>query len=178
MSTGSIIDFLTSIDRHMHSISDFSLHIEKHTSLCSDDASQAGCLTRPHIKTVLSIRETGSTMTELSSMVRVKRPWMSVIVDSLIEKRLVERTADPDDRRIVRVRLTEKGAQVQKKIISRRIRELAGIFHTLAKEDQQELASALQTVSGIIQKAASRSGERCTGREDFANNTAGLATEA
>jgi DNA-binding MarR family transcriptional regulator len=49
------------------------------------------------------------TMGELASILRVRPPTASKTVSRLAALRLVERHAEPDDARIVRVKLTEEG---------------------------------------------------------------------
>lgn len=50
---------------------------------------------------------------ELQANVLLSQPALSRLVDRLTERRLVERTADPDDGRAVRVRLTAEGRELQ-----------------------------------------------------------------
>jgi DNA-binding MarR family transcriptional regulator len=65
--------------------------------------------------TILSFPPEGAlTMNELSSLVGVDSSTMTRMVDQLVDKNLVLRKADDQDRRLVLVILTESGVNVQK----------------------------------------------------------------
>ncbi len=52
-----------------------------------------------------------ATMNEISSAMSLANSTMTRVVDQLVEKGLVERQVDPDDRRVVRIALTESGEE-------------------------------------------------------------------
>lgn len=56
------------------------------------------------------------TMSELAKRLRVRVPTASKIVDRLAALDLVERLPEPDDGRVVRVRLTKKGKSLAARI--------------------------------------------------------------
>jgi len=66
------------------------------------------------------------------------------IVDRLEEKGLVVRARDPNDRRVVHVRLTEKGGRVYKSTIPIFEKSISQFFSPLNKSQQKELASLLR----------------------------------
>lgn len=49
------------------------------------------------------------SMTDLASRACVSKPNLTTMVDRLCEERMVERLADPNDRRVVNVALTQEG---------------------------------------------------------------------
>jgi len=49
------------------------------------------------------------SMTEVSRKLGIPKPNVTVLVDKLIEKKLIERISDKQDRRIVMIKLTKKG---------------------------------------------------------------------
>jgi DNA-binding MarR family transcriptional regulator len=66
------------------------------------------------------------------------------IVDRLEEKRLVLRKRDDNDRRVVHVVLTEKGAKLYKSTIPRFEKSIAEIFSGLGRAQQKELSALLR----------------------------------
>jgi len=55
-------------------------------------------------------------MNDLSLKMRVANSTMTRMVDQLVQKGLVNRSADPQDRRIVLINLTDQGKEVQLKL--------------------------------------------------------------
>jgi DNA-binding MarR family transcriptional regulator len=49
------------------------------------------------------------SMTEIGCKVQIPKPHLTLHVDKLIAEALVERIQDPTDRRVIRIKLTEKG---------------------------------------------------------------------
>lgn len=65
--------------------------------------------------------------TDLARAAELNPGAMTRLIDKLIERGLVERHADPDDRRIVRIRLSEQGQSIWRDIdqCGNRVRERA-----------------------------------------------------
>jgi DNA-binding MarR family transcriptional regulator len=64
----------------------------------------------------LEVFDEGCTMSELAEAARQISATMTGIVDRLVEREVITRQRDPDDRRALRVSLTEKGAGLLEKI--------------------------------------------------------------
>jgi MarR family 2-MHQ and catechol resistance regulon transcriptional repressor len=69
------------------------------------------------------------------------------IVDRLEEKKLVLRKRDENDRRVVHVVLTEKGAKLYKSMIPLFEQSIARIFAGLGKPEQKELSAILRKLN-------------------------------
>lgn len=95
------------------------------------------------------------TMGELSKKVMVKMPSMTEMVDRLESEGIVDRIRDTGDRRVVKVRLTEKGKKVYRDFIERRRKEMGAILALLSDEDQVELVKGLEKVSSVLKKIPS-----------------------
>lgn len=98
------------------------------------------------------IRFTGRemTMTELSRAMHMQKQRMTKIVDGLIEHRLAERVSDPDDRRIVKIRLTDNAFEYIDKFLDEYAVYFREIIDGISDEDKNELGSALQTIFRIL----------------------------
>lgn len=105
------------------------------------------------LKALAAFREDKEyTMGELSKNASVTMPSMTEMIDSLERDGIVERWRDSEDRRVVKVRLTEKGKEMRKKFMMRRRTEFKNIFGKLSKEDRDDLVNALEKVSNILHK--------------------------
>ncbi|OGP22973.1 MAG: hypothetical protein A2038_07380 [Deltaproteobacteria bacterium GWA2_57_13] len=81
---------------------------------------------------------------EIGEKLMVTVSNLTGIVDRLEEKGLVVRDRDARDRRVVRVRLTEKGAKLHRSTIPFFEKSIAEFFSPLTKVQQKELASLLR----------------------------------
>jgi DNA-binding MarR family transcriptional regulator len=92
------------------------------------------------------------TMSELSKNLHLPLSNMTVIIKRLEAKGIVLRRRSQDDRRIVRVSLTEHGRTVLNAFMRQRMRELENTLGKLSKKDQQDLLNALITATDIFRK--------------------------
>jgi DNA-binding MarR family transcriptional regulator len=97
-------------------------------------------------------RMTEYTMSELSKNAHLPLSNMTVIIKRLEAKGIVLRQRSQDDRRIVRVCLTEHGRNVLNAFMLQRMRELENTMGKLSKKDQRELLNALITATDIFRK--------------------------
>jgi DNA-binding MarR family transcriptional regulator len=93
---------------------------------------------------------------EIGEKMMVTVSNLTGIVDRLEEKGLVVRDRDVRDRRVVRVRLTEKGAKLYKSAIPFFEKSIAEFFSPLSKAQQKELAALLRKLIRVswAEKAA------------------------
>lgn len=95
----------------------------------------------PRMEKMISDR--GFLASEIAESLGVSRPNITVLVNSLIRKGLVEQVADPEDRRRKRLRLTGKGWQIIHKMEPIRRRFNRALFSRLDHEDLEELRRLL-----------------------------------
>ncbi len=92
------------------------------------------------------------TMSELSSNAHLPLPNMTSIINRLLEKGIVKRRRDENDRRVVRVQLTDSGKGMLLKYMKKRGQELDNSLGKLSEDDRRELFSALETATRIFEK--------------------------
>jgi DNA-binding MarR family transcriptional regulator len=80
-------------------------------------------------------------MSELNRHVLLSQPALSRMVDRLVDRGLVERCADPGDRRGVRLSLTQDGRKVQREIGFPHARSVARALNVLTPEELEQLAA-------------------------------------
>jgi DNA-binding MarR family transcriptional regulator len=90
-------------------------------------------------------------ITDLAAVARVAQPSMTALVGRLEGRGLVERGADPADRRAVRVALTGDGRARLKAVHAARTAFLAERLEALGPEDRAALAAALPALDHLLQ---------------------------
>ena len=91
-----------------------------------------------------------ATLGELSATERVKPPTMTRIVSSLEELALVARTADPLDRRVARVAITDAGQELLARTRTSKDAYLADRLATLPDADRAALARAADALDRLL----------------------------
>ena len=84
---------------------------------------------------------------EIGAKMMVTVSNLTGIVDRLEDKKLVSRKRDENDRRVVHVVLTDKGAKLYKTAIPVFEKSVAEIFETLGATEQKQLSALLRKVS-------------------------------
>jgi DNA-binding MarR family transcriptional regulator len=91
-------------------------------------------------------------------------PMVSKTLKNLERSKLIERTTDPDDRRVVWVSLTPEGAIFSEKLRANISRNLAEILGPLSNQDLDDLGAAFTHLERIVeaaeQKAAQAAGKQ------------------
>lgn len=83
---------------------------------------------------------------DLAEHLRIVPRSATEVVDGLQERGLVERSADPSDRRVTLVGLTGPGTEVATAIRAARAAEAEGLFAELSERDRADLARVLRTL--------------------------------
>jgi DNA-binding MarR family transcriptional regulator len=89
-------------------------------------------------------------MGELAALEGVKMPTATSVVAGLVRIGLVERLADPNDRRRVLVDLTSDGRSQIAALAAERDREFARLLADLQPEDRNLLAAAAPAMSRLL----------------------------
>jgi DNA-binding MarR family transcriptional regulator len=92
------------------------------------------------------------SMGELCKMANIKMPSMTEAVDRFEKEGILDRIRNNEDRRVVKVKMTEKGKKMHKEVLKRRADELTKIFGVLTTKDRTKLVDSLKNVSEILIK--------------------------
>jgi len=98
-------------------------------------------------------RKPGSTMGELSQALSVPLYTATRMVDSLVENGLADRLSDPDDRRIVRVNLTDDGRRLHEAIEAHVAQSIQRVMACLTPEEQGILITLLRKVAASLKES-------------------------
>ncbi len=105
-------------------------------------------LTKPQMLTLSALtRKASCTMTELAEMTRIASSALTGIIDRLIEKGLVIRERNGEDRRVVRIMLSQKGRAVIADIRNHGKQHLVQILSKIDEEDRENLIMLLGKVT-------------------------------
>lgn len=96
--------------------------------------------------------EGGLKVSEISRLLGFSPPTITQLINSLEAKGMVERHADPADRRVVRVKLTESGKELTRKAEQYRDAALDELVQYLGEQEAKQLTELLVKVHAFIKE--------------------------
>lgn len=104
-------------------------------------------VTMPQVMIMGFLAQKGeSNMTDLANSLKVTTAAMTGIVDRLKGEGYIKRLNDPKDRRIVRVKLTQKGHDLIEKIKKHRAEMIIEMFSKVSQADREEYLRILTSI--------------------------------
>jgi len=94
------------------------------------------------------------SMTEIGCHLSIPKPHVTNLIDKLISEELVERLDDPTDRRIVKVRITQKGVEEFNSVKLEVTQNLRQKLQLLEADKIQTLSEASGRVKDILRVLA------------------------
>jgi len=91
-------------------------------------------------------------MSEIGRRLYISKPYMTVLIDTLIGDGLVERKPDLADRRVINISITEQGKKHLKQSITLYKNDVKDLLSTLDGHDLEELCSSLESLKAILGK--------------------------
>lgn len=114
-----------------------------------------GKITLPQFFILNYLHENGeSKMTDLAHFVKVTSAAMTGVIDRLVKYKYVLRVSDPEDRRIIKIKLTAKGEEFIKKINQQRRSMVINIFGKISVAERDEYLKILTRIRDILTKEA------------------------
>lgn len=110
-----------------------------------------------------ALRASGSmTMTELAHMMHTPKQQMTKVIDRLVEEGHIVRSMDTDDRRCIRISISDNTA----KYISQRRKQFISAFkedfQDLDREDYDEFFQAVRAINRILRRCPVHSSHSTT----------------
>ncbi|MCD6321800.1 MAG: winged helix-turn-helix transcriptional regulator [Clostridiales bacterium] len=102
--------------------------------------------------------ENGLMVSELSNILKVARPTVTQLVNSLQQKGFLDKCTDEHDKRVVRINLSEKGKTLAKQGSDEFYRRFEGLTEHLGDKKSLELANLLQEVFEYFKETESKKG--------------------
>jgi len=95
-------------------------------------------------------RSGGSNMSDLARHMDVTTAAMTGIVDRMVRDGYVARSSDPDDRRVINIKLTVKGVRVARMIHAHRQQMTIKLFGVLSQAEREEYLRLLTRIKDSI----------------------------
>jgi DNA-binding MarR family transcriptional regulator len=92
-----------------------------------------------HIIVLLAHRDTAPTMGELSADLKIPLSTATRLMDWLVQSNFLVRFSDPDDRRIVRIKITEQGNQLFKTFLELSTIRVENLLSDFSDEEKSQL---------------------------------------
>jgi DNA-binding MarR family transcriptional regulator len=103
------------------------------------------------LKTLFFISNRGDTTTgKLATALKVTPTNVTGIIDRLLEKNLITRTGDPDDRRVLLLRTTPQGDELVAELRQKRRERMSELFSRLSEEEAAVVAQGLKIMVKAI----------------------------
>lgn len=107
------------------------------------------------VRNYVEIHHIGVKTSELSNILNVASPTITQQINSLETRGFVERNIDKEDRRAVRIKVTEKGEEVLRKACKEFEASIKGLVEHLGQEKSEQLADLLsETFNYFMNKAS------------------------
>ena len=123
----------------------------RYSALCDRVCTEELGITGSQGYTLLAIPEGESiSMNDLSSKMKLASSTMTRMVDQLVQRELVGRHPDAEDRRIVRVRLTEQGGQAKKHLHSTLQAFFSQVLQAISEGEREPMLRSLENLNQAI----------------------------
>ncbi len=92
------------------------------------------------------------SMSDIGKRLYISKPYMTVLIDTLIDDGYVERLPDPGDRRVINIAITQRGKKHLREGSAIFKNELKDLLSKLDETDLEELCSSLKNLRRILEK--------------------------
>lgn len=99
------------------------------------------------LKVCMALLHRSCSMTEISGEVGLSRSSVTQVSDRLERRGLVERELQSDDRRVRKLKLTQKGLQLMRSHERKQLRRIAGLLNGLSKSEIEKMMAGLAVLS-------------------------------
>ncbi|HDD55538.1 MAG TPA: MarR family transcriptional regulator [Chloroflexi bacterium] len=110
------------------------------------------------IGTLHHLRRAGHVgVSDLGEHLGVSSAAASQMLDRLVEEGLITRVEDPEDRRMKRIALTERGSEILEESVNARLGWLEEMRDRFSEEEKEQLAAAMRLMVDKAREARSSS---------------------
>jgi DNA-binding MarR family transcriptional regulator len=114
-------------------------------------------LTGPQLTVIKMLEGVGDlSLSELSERIRAQNSTVTGIIDRMERENLVVRARSTEDRRVVKIRLTEKGAKIARGIAVEPMEILRDALDSLTQAETRELLKVLTKIARRVQAIVKR----------------------
>jgi DNA-binding MarR family transcriptional regulator len=91
-------------------------------------------------------------VSEIGRRLYISKPYMTALIDTLIEGGFVQRQPDLTDRRVINITITEQGKKYLKQSVSLYKKDLKELLSILGDAELEELCTSLESLKAILAK--------------------------
>ncbi len=107
----------------------------------------------PHFEIMKLLEEAGTLhVAEIGERLQIARPQMTHLIDRLVELDIVERETNEDDRRMLNIRLKDKGKSIVKARDKQVINATREALSGLSDDELKQLSTSLNNIKEIFSK--------------------------
>jgi len=99
------------------------------------------------LKVCMALLHSSCSMTEISQEVGLSRSSVTQVSDRLERRGLVERELQSDDRRVRKLKLTQKGLQLMRSHERKQLQRIAAVLKELSKSEIEDMLAGLAVLS-------------------------------
>jgi MarR family transcriptional regulator, organic hydroperoxide resistance regulator len=116
------------------------------------DAWMQLSLTVPQVKSLFFITDRGTTnFKNLATALKVTQSNLTGVIDRLVDQDMVSRTENPEDRRMVLLKATDRGEALVSDLRERRISHLSQALSDLSTEDLDFIVRGLSLLARVTE---------------------------
>jgi MarR family transcriptional regulator, organic hydroperoxide resistance regulator len=135
-----------------------SLLVNRYIQRYNPDVWMGLCLTIAQVKSLFYIYNEGTiNFRQLAAAMKVTPSNVTGIIDRLVDQGLVSRTENPEDRRMLMLRLTEKGESLINNLRERRVSQVSAVLSKMTAEDLEAVQKGFAIMAGAIESERSQS---------------------
>jgi len=108
-------------------------------------------LTIAQVKSLFYIYNEGTiNFRQLAAAMKVTPSNVTGIIDRLVEQQLVTRTENPEDRRMLMLRLTDKGESLINNLRERRVSQMSSLLTKMTREELETIQKGFAVLSKAV----------------------------
>ncbi|MGE5580593.1 MAG: MarR family winged helix-turn-helix transcriptional regulator [Bacillota bacterium] len=108
-------------------------------------------ITSPQFNALLALREQPNmTMGELCEKLFLACSTATDLIDRMEKNGFLERNRDAQDRRVIRLAISDKGQEVIKEVLEARRRYVASMLEKLTPEETEQLGASLDKLHSLM----------------------------
>jgi DNA-binding MarR family transcriptional regulator len=92
------------------------------------------------------------SMSELGKLLYISKPYMTSLADTLVESGWAERKNDPNDRRVIKITITNEGKKHLRRAFDVYRSDVKTLISGLETKDLQKMSAALDDLQHILAK--------------------------
>lgn len=141
----------TTVDRHVAEIEELLRNVGTILKKRGRDILSSFDITPPQLEALLVLREFGDlTMGELCGKMYLACSTATDLIDRMERNELIERVRDTNDRRVIRLKVLEKGARVIDEVLEVRREYLSNILSELNVSEKERLIHSLEQLNYLM----------------------------